>query len=86
MFERVLNTPMQLYQFNAMYLKKLQDKPYEYQSVQRIFSEHTYVKHISDSLQLLQKQTNLKSHSFTKNFFIHFCNIFPTKAHLFHRP
>ena len=24
-------------------------KPYQYQSVQRFFSEHTYVKHISDS-------------------------------------
>ena len=69
MFERVLNTPMQLYQFHALQLRKRENKPHQYQSVQRFFSEYTYVKHISDSLQLSKKQTNLKSHSLTKNFF-----------------
>ena len=38
MSERVLNTPVQLYQFYAMQLKKREDKPYHYQSVQRFFS------------------------------------------------
>ena len=69
MFERVLNTPMQLYQFHALQLKKREDKPYQCQSVQRFFSEYIYVKHISDSLQLSQKQTNLKSQSPMKKLF-----------------
>ena len=68
MFERVLNIPMQLYQFHALQIKTREDKPYQYQSVQRFFSKYAYVKRISDSLQLSQKQSNLKSHSLTKNF------------------
>ena len=40
-FERVLNTPLQLYLFNALLLKKREDKPYQYQSVQIFFSENT---------------------------------------------
>ena len=39
MFERVLNTPLQLYLFHALLLKKCEDKPY--QSVQIFFSEKT---------------------------------------------
>ena len=41
MFERVLNTPLQLYLFHALLLKKREDKPYQYQSVQILFSENT---------------------------------------------
>ena len=70
MFDRVLNTPLQLYQLHALQLKKREDKPYQYQSVQRFFSEYTYVKHISDSLQLSRKpKNNLKLHSLAKNLF-----------------
>ena len=68
MFERVLNKLLQLYLLGIV-IKKREDKPYQYQSVQRFFSEYTYVKHIRDSLQLSQKQSNLKIHSLTKNFF-----------------
>ena len=46
MFERVLNTPLQLYLFHAFQLKKCEDKAYQYKSVQRFFREHTYMKHI----------------------------------------
>ena len=52
---------------SCIVIKKGKDKPYLYQSVQRCFSEYPYVKHIPDSLQLSQKQTNLKIHSLTKN-------------------
>ena len=76
MLERVLNTPLQLYLFHELQLKKPEDKPYQYQSVQRFFSKYTYVKYIPDSLQLSQKQTNLKIHSLTINFFR--LNIFAT--------
>ena len=41
MLERVLNTSLQLYLFHALQLKNREDKPYQYQSVQRIFSKHT---------------------------------------------
>ena len=37
MFERVLNTPLQLYLIHALLLKKREDKPY--QSDQMFFSE-----------------------------------------------
>ena len=57
MLERVLNTP------KCIVIKKnLKIKPYQYQS---FFSKYTF----PDSLQLSQKQTNLKKHSLTKNFF-----------------
>ena len=70
MFEKVLNTPLQLYLFHALLLKKKrEDKPYHYQSVQTFFSENTLREHITDSLQLSRKQTNLKIYSLTKNFF-----------------
>ena len=39
MFERVLNTPLQ-YLFHALLLKKCEDKPYQYQSVQIFLSEN----------------------------------------------
>ena len=58
MFKRVLNTPLQLYLFHAISLKKREGKPYQYQSAQRFFSEYAYVKHIPDSLQLIQKKPN----------------------------
>ena len=58
MFKRVLNTPLQLYLFHAISLKKCEGKPYQYQSAQRFFSECAYVKHIPDSLQLIQKKPN----------------------------
>ena len=79
-FKRVLNTPLQLYLFHALSLKKHEDKPYQYQYVQRFFSEYTYVKHIPHSLQLSQKQTKLKINSLTKNFFKLniFAKYFPT--------
>ena len=41
MFERVLNISLQLYLFHALLLKKCEDKPYQYQSVQIRFSENT---------------------------------------------
>ena len=41
MFERVLNTPLQLCLFHALLLKKREDKPYQHQSVQIFFSENT---------------------------------------------
>ena len=41
MLERVLNTSLQLYLFHALQLKNREDKPYQYQSVQRIFSKYT---------------------------------------------
>ena len=42
MLERVLNTSLQLYLFHALQLKKqCEDKLYQYQSVQRIFSKYT---------------------------------------------
>ena len=85
MFERDLDKPMQLYLFHALSVKKLEDKPYQYSSVQRFFNQ-CIVKHIPDSIQLSQKQTNLKIHLFTKKVFRHLCNIFPTKTHLFSFP
>ena len=57
MFKRVLNAPLQLYLFHALSLKKREGKSYQYQSAQRFFSEYPYVKHIPDSLQLSEKQT-----------------------------
>ena len=68
MFKRVLHTPLQLYLFHALPLKKREGKLYQYQSVQRFFSEYTYVKHIPDSLHLSQKQTKLNT-TLTKIFF-----------------
>ena len=41
MFERVLNTPLQLYLLHALLLKKREDKPDQYQSVQIFFGENT---------------------------------------------
>ena len=75
MFKRVLNTPLQLYLFHLLSLKKREGKPYQYQSVQRFFSEYTYVKRIPDSLHLSQKQTKL-NRTLTKIFFR--LNIFST--------
>ena len=64
MFERVQNTRLQLYLFQALQLKKREDKPYKYKSAQRFFSEYT----LRVFLQHSQKQTNLKIHSLTKTF------------------
>ena len=58
MFKRVLKTPLQLYLFDVFSLKKREGKPYQYQSAQRFFSEYTHVKHIPDSLQLIQNKPN----------------------------
>ena len=41
MFERVLNTSLQLHLFHALFIKKREDKPHQYQSIQRFFSEYT---------------------------------------------
>ena len=51
---------------NSVPLKKREGKPYQYQFIQRFFSEYTYVKHIPDSLQLSQKQTKLNTHTYQK--------------------
>ena len=66
MFKRVLNTPLQLYLFQALLLKKRKGKPYQYQSVERFFSKQIYVKHIPGSQQLSQKQTKLNTYSYQK--------------------
>ena len=50
----------------ALSLKKREGKPYQYQSLQRFFSEYTYVKYVPDSLQLSQKQTKLNTHTYQK--------------------
>ena len=68
LLKRVPNIPPQLHLFHALSLKKHEHKPYQYQPLQRFFSEYIYEKHI-DSLQLSQKQTKLKIHSLTKNLF-----------------
>ena len=41
MLEKVLNASLQLYLFHALALKKCEDKPYQYQSIQRFFSKYT---------------------------------------------
>ena len=41
MLEKVLNTSLQLYLFHVLVLKKREDKPYQYQSIQKIFSKYT---------------------------------------------
>ena len=41
MFEKVLNRLLQLYLFHALLLKKCEDKPYQYQSVQIFFTKNT---------------------------------------------
>ena len=41
MFEKILNTPLQLYLFYPLLLKKREDKRYQYQSTQMFFSENT---------------------------------------------
>ena len=69
MLERVLNTPLQLHLFNALYWKTHQGKLDQYQPVQWFLSKYPYVKHIHDSLQLSKKQTNLKINLLTKNVF-----------------
>ena len=66
MLEKVLNTSLQLYLFHVLVLKKREDKPYQYQSIQKFSANTLRLKHIPDFLQLLQKQTNLKIHSLTK--------------------
>ena len=66
MFKRVLNTPLQLYLISHIVIKKREGKPYQYQSLQRFFSEYTYVKHIPDSLQLSQNQTKLNTYTYQK--------------------
>ena len=67
MFERFLNTPLQLYLFYALLLKK---REVSHTNLFKYFSaKKLYVKHIPNSLQLSQKQTNLKIYSLTKNFF-----------------
>ena len=89
MFERVLNAPLQLYLFHPLQLKKCEDKAYEYQSVQRFIREYTYVKHITDfdSLELSQKTQFQNPLIYQKLLQTkHFCNIFPTITHRFHRP
>ena len=60
-------------------------KPYQYQYVQRFFSEYTYVKDIPYSLQLSQTQTKLKINSVAKNFFRLniFAKYFPTALIVF---
>ena len=60
MFKRVLHTPLQLYLFHAMPLKKREGKPYQYQSVQRFFSEYTYVKHIPDYISHKNKPNEIQ--------------------------
>ena len=40
MFERVLNTLLQLHLFHALLLKEREDKPYQYKSVETFFSEN----------------------------------------------
>ena len=61
--KKVLNTALQLYLSQVSSFKKREDKPYQYQSIQRFFSEYTYMKHIPDSLQLSQKQAKLNTYT-----------------------
>ena len=70
MFKRVLNAPLQLYLFHALLLKNPVKISHTNANLFKYFSAKTpYVKHILDSLQLSQKQTNLKIYSLTKNLF-----------------
>ena len=86
MFERVLNTHLQSYLFHSLLLKNVKISRTS-TNLFKYFSANTlYVKHIPDSLQLLQKQTNLKIYSLTKNVFK--LNIFAIyfRLKLFHHP
>ena len=73
---------------SSIVIKKCEDKPYEYKSVQRFVSEYTLREVYPWFPTTLTKNTfTLKIHSLIKNCYPkHFCNIFPTKTHLFHRP
>ena len=57
MFERVLNTPLQLYVFHALLLKNVKISRTNTNLFKYFSAKTLYVKHIPDSLQHLQKQT-----------------------------
>ena len=72
MFERVLNTPLQLYLFHALQLKKCEDKAYQYQSVQRFKDfQGIHLRETYPSLILIlcncHKRNYFKIHSLTKD-------------------
>ena len=69
MFERVLNTPLQLYLFHALLLKNVKISHTNTNLFKHFSAKTLYAKHIPDSLQLSQKQTNLKMYSLIKNVF-----------------